>query len=141
MTTMSIETDTHAASTPTEVETELLAQADALATAAREHMKSFAIHLYLGAVFDVVAKANRYFANSEPWRLGKTDPARMQLVLFTTIETLRIAAILLQPVLPESPIVFIPFSRALRKAFTRLAELPLVEMPIRLSPGRPWATI
>jgi methionyl-tRNA synthetase len=86
----------------TGAETELLAQADVLATAAREHMKSFAIHLYLGAIFDVIAKANRYFANSEPWRLGKTDPDRMRLVLFTTVETLRLAAILLQPVLPEA---------------------------------------
>jgi methionyl-tRNA synthetase len=78
----------------------LLADADALVAAAREHMKSYAIHQYLGAIFDVVAKANRYFANNEPWKLAKSDPARMRMVLYVTIETLRIAAILLQPVLP-----------------------------------------
>ena len=65
-------------------------------------MKTFALHLYLGAVFDVVAKANRYFANNEPWKLAKSDPARMRLVLYMTIETLRIAAILLQPVMPAA---------------------------------------
>jgi methionyl-tRNA synthetase len=81
---------------------EMLAQADALLTVARQHMRTFALHLYLGAVFEVVAKANRYFANSEPWKLAKSDPARMQLVLFTTIEVLRIAAILLQPVMPAA---------------------------------------
>jgi methionyl-tRNA synthetase len=81
---------------------ELLAEADALCGAARAHMESFAIHLYLGAVFEVIAKANRYFANNEPWRLAKSDPARMRLVLYVTIETLRIAAILLQPVLPDA---------------------------------------
>jgi methionyl-tRNA synthetase len=78
----------------------LLADADALAAVAREHMKSYAIHQYLGAIFDVVAKANRYFANNEPWKLAKSDPARMRAVLYVTIETLRIAAVLLQPVLP-----------------------------------------
>ena len=87
---------------PTAEDVELLAQADALVAAAREHMRNFAIHLYLGAVFEVVAKANRYFANNEPWKLAKSDPARMRLVLYTTIETLRIAAILLQPVMPEA---------------------------------------
>jgi methionyl-tRNA synthetase len=87
---------------PSEEDVELLAQADTLAGAAREHMNNYAIHLYLGAVFEVVAKANRYFANSEPWKLAKSDPVRMRLVLFTTIETLRIAAILLQPVMPEA---------------------------------------
>jgi methionyl-tRNA synthetase len=89
-------------SAPSAEEVELLTQADGLAAVAREHMKNFAVHLYLGAVFEVIAKANRYFANSEPWKLAKSDPARMRLVLFTTIETLRIAAILLQPVLPEA---------------------------------------
>ena len=32
----------------------------------------------------------------------KTDPARMRVVLYVTIETLRVAAILLQPVMPAS---------------------------------------
>jgi methionyl-tRNA synthetase len=81
---------------------ELVAHADALLDEARRHMQSFLIHLYVAAVFDVVAEANRYFANAEPWRLAKPDPARMRLVLYVTIETLRIAAILLQPIMPAS---------------------------------------
>jgi methionyl-tRNA synthetase len=81
---------------------EMLARADALLGLAREHMKSFQLHLYLGAIFEVIALANRYFASSEPWRLAKSEPERMRLVLYTTIETLRIAAILLQPVMPAA---------------------------------------
>jgi methionyl-tRNA synthetase len=80
----------------------MLMRADALIGEARRHMQSFALQLYIGAVFDVVSEANRYFANAEPWRLARTDPARMGLVLYVTIETLRIAAILLQPVMPGS---------------------------------------
>jgi len=80
----------------------MLARADALLGEARRHMKSFLIHLYVGAVFDVVAEANRYFANAAPWALAKSDPARMRLVLYVTAEVLRIAAILLQPIMPDS---------------------------------------
>ena len=80
----------------------MLARADALVAAARGHMKSFALHLYLGAVFEAVAEANRYFANSEPWKLAKSNPGRMRVVLYTTIEVLRVTAILLQPVMPAS---------------------------------------
>ena len=80
----------------------MLARADALIGEARRHMQTFQIHLYVAAVFEVVAETNRYFANAEPWKLAKTDPARMRLVLYVTIETLRIAAILLQPVMPGS---------------------------------------
>ena len=53
-------------------------------------------------MFEVVAEANRYFANAEPWKLAKSDPARGRVVMYVTLETLRIAAILLQPVMPGS---------------------------------------
>ena len=88
--------------TPTKEDLAMLARADALLGEARRHMQSFALHLYIGAVFEVVSEANRYFANAEPWKLAKSDPARMGLVLYVTIETLRIAAILLQPAMPAS---------------------------------------
>jgi len=80
----------------------LLARADALAGEARRHMGAFQIHLYVAAVFELVAESNRYFANAEPWKLAKSDAARMRLVLYVTIETLRVAAILLQPIMPGS---------------------------------------
>jgi methionyl-tRNA synthetase len=91
--------DWHAA-TSAEADLAMLARADALIGEARRHMESFALNLYIGAVFEVVSEANRYFANAEPWKLAKSDPARMGLVLYVTVETLRIAAILLQPAMP-----------------------------------------
>jgi len=85
-----------------EAESLLLAQADAMVGAARAHMGAFAIHLYLGVAFDVVAAANRYFAGQEPWRLAKAEPARMARILYVTGEVLRQVAILLLPVMPAS---------------------------------------
>lgn len=80
----------------------ILAQAqDALVTA-RAAMNTQAIHTGLAAIFSVVAEANRYFAGQEPWALKKTDPARMETVLWTTAETVRRVAILCQPYMPES---------------------------------------
>ena len=45
-------------------------------------MAEQAIHQALAAIFAVVAEANRYFAGQEPWALKKTDPARMETVLY-----------------------------------------------------------
>ncbi len=87
---------------PSPADLEMLAAADAVLALARAQMKTFQLHLYIGAAMDVVSAANRYFTAAEPWRLAKSDPARMSLVLFTTLETLRIVAILLQPVMPGS---------------------------------------
>jgi methionyl-tRNA synthetase len=88
--------------TPTSEDLDVVAIADGLVNAARRHMTTYSIHLYLGAVFDLIAKVNRYFTAQEPWKLAKSDAARMQLVLYVTIETLRVAAILLQPVMPAA---------------------------------------
>lgn len=119
---------------------ELLAAADALLTIVRGHMESYAIHQYLAAVFNVVAKANRYFANGEPWKLAKSDPARMRVVLYVTIETLRIAAILLQPVLPAAmgKLLDLLAAPASSRDFAALGdgrEAGLIEAAHRLKPG------
>jgi methionyl-tRNA synthetase len=80
----------------------LLKSAAALLETVRAQMERFEIHNYLGSVFEVVSDANRYFASQEPWALKKTDPERMATVLYVTIEVVRYAAILLQPVVPAS---------------------------------------
>ncbi|MGU3494181.1 methionine--tRNA ligase [Xanthobacteraceae bacterium A53D] len=80
----------------------ILAMADGMLAKAREAMETQAIHQYLNAVWAVVAEANRYFAAQAPWALRKTDPARMETVLWTTAEVIRQVAILAQPVMPES---------------------------------------
>jgi len=85
-----------------EADLSMLAQAtDALVTA-RKAMAEQAIHQALAAIFGVVAEANRYFAGQEPWALKKTDPARMETVLWTTAELLRRVGILCQPFVPGS---------------------------------------
>ncbi|WP_181728154.1 methionine--tRNA ligase [Glutamicibacter soli] len=56
----------------------------------------------LEAIWHVLGDTNAYFAEQEPWKLKKTDPARMETVLYVTIEIVRQVAILLQPVLPQA---------------------------------------
>jgi methionyl-tRNA synthetase len=80
----------------------ILAQAYGLIGECRVAMAEFQIHLALNAVWRVVAETNRYFAAQAPWALKKTDPARMETVLWTTAEVLRVIGILIQPVMPES---------------------------------------
>ncbi|GLI22065.1 methionyl-tRNA synthetase [Xanthobacter flavus] len=80
----------------------MLALADGMLAKSREAMDAQAIHLYLNAVWAVVAEANRYFAAQAPWALRKTDPARMETVLWVTAEVIRQVGILVQPVMPES---------------------------------------
>jgi len=85
-----------------EADKAILDQATAALDTARKAMGDQAIHIGLGAIFAVVAEANRYFAAQEPWALKKTDRARMETVLYTTAEVIRRVGILCQPYIPGS---------------------------------------
>ncbi|WP_315927969.1 methionine--tRNA ligase [Mesorhizobium sp. SP-1A] len=86
----------------TEADSAILDMAVEALETARKAMGEQAIHQALAAIFGVVAEANRYFASQEPWALKKSDPARMETVLWTTAETVRRVAILCQPFIPGS---------------------------------------
>ena len=65
-------------------------------------MDGLLLHRGLENVMAMVAAANLYFADSAPWALAKTDPARMSEVLASTLEAVRRIAILVQPVMPAA---------------------------------------
>ncbi len=81
---------------------DMLWLADALPAKARAAMADYALHTALSEIWAVVAEANRYFASQEPWKLRKSDPARMATVLYVTAEVLRAVGILAQPFMPHS---------------------------------------
>jgi methionyl-tRNA synthetase len=72
----------------------------------RAHFDIPAMHLALEAIWLVLGAANKYFSAQQPWVLRKSeaesDRARFDTVLYTTLEVVRIAALLVQPVMPSS---------------------------------------
>ena len=67
-------------------------------------MDTYALHRGISAAFDVVDRANEFIAAVQPWTLAK-DPARadeLDRCLFDVSEAVRIAAVLLLPVMPTS---------------------------------------
>ena len=79
----------------------MLAAADGIYADARTAMDKQAVTRYLDAVWAVIADANRYFAAEEPWAKKKTDPKRMETVLYVTAEIVRQFGILVQPAMPQ----------------------------------------
>ncbi len=86
----------------TEADTAMLGQAKGLLADARAYHKDYAISKAMEAIAGVVAEADRYFAGAAPWALKKTDPARMETVLWVTAEVVRRVGFLLQPYIPHS---------------------------------------
>jgi methionyl-tRNA synthetase len=80
----------------------ILAAADASLVRVTHAIDDFAIHRALEIVWAVIADANRYFASEEPWAHKKTNPKRMETILYVTAEVLRQIAILVRPIMPGS---------------------------------------
>jgi methionyl-tRNA synthetase len=86
----------------TEADKTILAAADGLLARVTQAIDDFAIHRALEIVWAVIADANRYFAGEEPWAHKKTNPKRMETILYVAAGVLRQIGILVQPIMPDS---------------------------------------
>jgi len=70
----------------------------------QKQMEAVGISQALAAVWEIVARANVYLVEKEPWKLAKDDERRRELasVLYAAAETLRILAVLISPVMPSA---------------------------------------
>ena len=91
-------------SRPTEPATQLADRAMSIVGAYRQAMDSLAIHQGASLAFDLVDASNEFIAEVQPWVVAK-DPARSEQLnrqLYDLSEAIRIAALLLLPVMPRS---------------------------------------
>ncbi|MEM8799027.1 MAG: methionine--tRNA ligase [Pseudomonadota bacterium] len=114
---------------------EILSSAEALLADVRKHMDQQQLHLALEHIWRLISATNGFFANAAPWALKKTDPDRMQTVLYVTIETVRRIALVLQPFMPTSmgnmlDLLAVPGDeRAFRHAGTEFALKSGTQLP------------
>jgi len=80
----------------------LLAEADAIRAVVEDHLRRQQFHEMLRAIWTVIGAGDSYIDANAPWALKKTDPVRMQTVLYVLAETLRAIAIVLQPFMPDT---------------------------------------
>jgi methionyl-tRNA synthetase len=80
----------------------LLAKARALREEAGQHISKQAIQKYVETMVTMIWESNKYIDEMAPWILKKTDPDRMETVLYVLLEVLRHAAILYQPLIPDA---------------------------------------
>ena len=70
----------------------------------RKGMDAFMLHEGAAAAFRLIDGANEFIAATEPWALAK-DPAksdRLAQVLYDAAESIRLAAVMLEPIIPKS---------------------------------------
>ena len=86
----------------TQDDSTLLDAAMALPDLVRGHIDRQTFHDGLEEIWKVIRAANGYIDRQAPWALNKTDKVRMGAVLRVLVDTVRVVATLLQPVMPAS---------------------------------------
>ncbi len=67
-----------------------------------EYMDNQDLNSYLRNVIQFSFDANKYFNDSKPWELKKTNVKRMNTIIFTISEQIKNISILLNPIMPNS---------------------------------------
>ncbi len=87
-----------------ELDNELLAMIKSAPEKYAKQMDVLQLHLALEEVFKLIQRANKYIDETAPWVLAKDESkkARLATVMYNLLEALRVALIMLIPVMPES---------------------------------------
>ena len=59
-------------------------------------------NVILDYIWDIVRAANNHIAQTEPWKLAKSDPEQLKNVMFQIWNILRLSAVNLYPFMPET---------------------------------------
>ena len=107
----------------TEKDLRMIQQLEQLTAIVDTHYNNFEFNLGLDAIMTVLRDANGYFSDEAPWSLRKTireneenggqatdiemEQQRLDIVVYISIECIRITSLLLQPIIPESSSVIL----------------------------------
>ena len=118
------------ASFVTDVDSELSSTAAKVIGRYREAMDKMQFSTALSEIWTLIARANKYIDETEPWVLAKDDAHRAELdsVMVHLAETLRIVAILLQPIMTKAPLKIFQ-QLGLKDQPMKLADIHFGEFP------------
>ncbi len=86
------------------IDDELIEMANGLRGVYEAQMEKYAFQNALTEIFRLTSRANKYIDETAPWVLAKDDANKPRLarVMYNLLETIRICAVLLKPVMPET---------------------------------------
>ena len=89
---------------PADVDDGLVSMIKSTKDAYAKHMDELHPSFGLEEVFKLIQRANKYIDETQPWVLAKDEAnkARLASVMYNLLEALRVALVMLSPVIPES---------------------------------------
>ncbi len=84
----------------TEAEKEIDTYGRALADKVKTHIRKLEVDKALDSILRLIRMVNKYVEAQAPWKVAKTDLKAAGRILYTATESLRLASVLLNPVMP-----------------------------------------
>ncbi|MBN2557216.1 MAG: methionine--tRNA ligase [Clostridia bacterium] len=87
-----------------DIDDELISLALKTPAAVEEKMMELRVSDAIDEIFTLLRRSNKYIDETSPWLLGKDEArkGRLATVLYNLLESIRFAAVLLQPFMPET---------------------------------------
>ena len=80
----------------------IIKNSDDLLKNLRDEMNNQNLNAYIKSVINISFLTNKYINDEEPWKLKNNDNAKMQNILYVSLEQIAKISILLNPIIPES---------------------------------------
>lgn len=90
----------------------------------KEKFDEYKVSDAMSAITDLLRRANKYIDETEPWILAKeeADKPRLNAVLYNLLESVRIASIMLLPIIPDSAKAYLESIGALNIDFDSIND-------------------
>ncbi len=98
----------------TDMDRETFAELAALKKSLTDKLEDFHFRDALREVMNIARLGNKYLQDTEPWKTVKTDPARVQTIMYVNLQLVASLAIAMEP--------FMPFSAARLKGILALVD-------------------
>lgn len=118
-----------------EVDEELKAKALATVKSIEEKMDELRVAASIQDILDLVSRCNKYIDETMPWALAK-DPdkiSRLATVLYHLLESIRFAAVLLEPFLPKTAVKILDQLNTQQRGYETLTEFGALETEIQVT--------
>ncbi len=109
--------------TLTEADEAILSQIKTIKESVEKSIESYRFREALKEAMSLARLGNKYLADTEPWKLAKTDPERVKAILYVSLEITAALPVLLEP--------FLPFTADKMRAFLRMDKVNWDELGTR----------
>ena len=116
----------------TDYDRDILAELPLIKKALEENVENYRFREALKEAMNIARLGNKYLADTEPWKLVKTDPERVKTILNISLQITASLAVAIEPFMPFTAGKMLDLLRIEKPGWERIGDVSLVETGHRI---------